>query len=172
MAKFKMGVTVSENAAHTARLGAATGEGWDGKEVGKAVKMVGDSRYDHCVAGDPIEGFMFAVEDATLDGYSIGSVQTRGRKAVIADGLEATPGTGAIAVGDYVVTGTAVAQGTALTDYKPKVTKATLQPGVTEAGAVTDVNNMLKLAMFAWRVVSFSGAGTGAVGDTIVIERV
>ena len=44
-----------------------------------------------------------------------------------ADGLQATAGTGAIAVGDYVVAGTATAKGTALTVY-PKVCKATVQP--------------------------------------------
>jgi predicted component of type VI protein secretion system len=113
------------------------------------------------------------VEAFTLDDYSMGSVQLNGRKEVLADGLQATPGTGAIAVGDYVVAGTLTAKGTALADESSmKVTKATQQPGVTEAGAVTDVNDQLKVAMFAWRVVSLGSAGTGAVGTKIVVERV
>lgn len=172
MAKFQMGVNISELAAITARLGSGTAQSWDGKETGKAVKFAGDSRFDQCAAGDPIEGFVFAVEDATLDNYSIGSVQTKGRKLVLADGLQATPGTGTIAVGDYVVAGSATTKGTALTDYKPKVCKATVQPGTTEAGAVTDVNEHIKVTLFAWRVVAILGGGTGAVGDTLVIERI
>lgn len=173
MAKFQMTEVVSERAAITTRLGAGTGSGnrVDSKEVGKAVKFVGDSRYDLCVAGDPIEAFIFAVEEAPLDDYSIGSVIQAGRKEVILDGLQATPGTGTVAVGDYVVTGTVTVKATALSNFRPKVTKSTQQPGVTEAGAVTDVNDQLRVAMYAWRVVSILNAGTGAVGDVAVVER-
>jgi len=72
------------------------------------------------------------------------------------DGLQATPGTGAVAIGDYVVTGTPVAKDTALTGY-PKVCKA------TAVGTAI---------IFKWRVVSLGTAGTGAVGTTGVIEFV
>lgn len=173
MAKFKMTEVVADKTFKTARVGAGTGTAnhITDKEVGKIHKLIGDSQYGLAVAGDPIEGFLAAVEAATLDDYSIGSIQTNGRKTVIADGLQATPGTGAIAVGDYVVTGTVVAKGTALTDYLPKVCKATVQPGTTEAGAVTDVNEHIKVTLFPWRVVSIL-TGTGAVGDKLVIERV
>lgn len=146
--------------AQTARIGAGTGaaNNVDDKEVGKPVKLTGDSRYDLAAAGDPIERFIVSMEAATLDGYSIGSVmgQTPGdRKEVTFDGLQATPGVGTVAVGDYVVVGTVVAKGTALT-VAPKVCKATSQAA----------------ASYNWRVVSLGSVGTGAVGTTGVIERV
>lgn len=156
MAKFQFQELIGEEPV-TARLGAGTGAGNNvtDLEIGKFVKLAGDSRYDNVVAGDAIEGFIVAVESATVDGYTIGSVSTEGRKKVVFDGLQATPGTGVVAVGDYVVAGTAVAKGTAV-GAGPKVCKATSQtPGV-----------------FAWRVVSLGSAGTGAVGTTGVIERV
>ncbi len=157
---------------YTARLGAGTGpaNNWDDKEVGKFVKLAADSRFDLCALGDPIEGRVEAMETATQDGYSIGSVRVNGRMEVTFDGSQAA-GTGAIAVGDYVVVGTVVAKGTALA-APAKVRKATIQPGITEAAAVTDVNDQIALAMKAWRVVSLGSAGTGAVGTTGIIERV
>lgn len=154
MAKFQMKELVGTEPI-TARLGAGSGTAnqVDDKEIGKSVKLVGDSQYNLCAAGDQIEGFITAVESYTADGYSIGSVQTEGRKRVTLDGLQATPGTGTCAVGDYVVAGTAVAKGTALT-APPKVCKATTQTGM----------------YFAWRIVALEG--TGAVGQIAVIERV
>lgn len=150
---------VPDAAAKVVRLGAGNLEAnrWDSKEQGKLVKLVAESRYDLCAAGDAIEGIVYAVELAPQNGYTIGSVVSASETRInaVADGLQATPGTGAIAVGDYVVAGTATAKGTALTTY-PKVCKATSQtPGA-----------------FAWRVVSLGTVGTGAVGTQIVIERV
>lgn len=161
MPKFLMTELVPSRAPLTARLGGGTGsaEHFSDEEVGKAVKLVGDSRYDHCIAGDNIEGFINSVEPATLDDYSLGSVQVGDRKVVTADGLEVTPGTGTIAVGDYVNAGTMVAKDTALTDAAPqKVTKATTQANVSGSP-------------FAWRVVSLGTVGTGAVGTLILIEK-
>ena len=66
----------------------------------------------------------------------------------------ATPGVGAVAIGDYVVAGTAVGKGPALT-VPARVCKA------TAAG------NTLN---FKWRVVSLGAAGTGAVSTTGLIE--
>lgn len=156
MAKFQMKELIDTD-VFTARLGAGTGAGnnVDDKEVGKAVKLVGDSQYNLCTAGDQLEGFVTSVEVATQDGYSIGSVGYEGRKEVTFDGLQATPGTGTVAVGDYVVAGTVVAKGTALS-APVKVCKATTQTGM----------------YFAWRVVSLGSAGTGAVGTTGIISRV
>ena len=161
----------------TARLGsAATSDNYTDKEVGKAVKLGPDSAYVLCVAGDPIQGLISAVDLATSAGWSIGSVQTHAKGAnqrvfALADGLQATPGTGTIAVGDYVVTGTVVAKGTALasTDYF-KVTKATVQPGAVPAD-LTAAGAQVLAALHAWRVVSL-GTGAGAVGTRIVIEPV
>ena len=154
MAKFQMKELIGTEPI-TARLGAGSGSAnyVTDVEIGKPVKLVGDSQYGLCAAGDQIEGYIAAVETYTADDFSIGSVQFEGRKRVTLDGLQATPGTGTCAVGDYVVAGTAVAKGTALT-VPMKVCKATTQTGM----------------YFAWRIVSIEG--TGAVGQIAVIERV
>ena len=154
MAKFQMKELIGTEPI-TARLGAGSGSAnyVTDVEIGKPVKLVGDSQYGLCAAGDQIEGYIAAVETYTADDFSIGSVQLQGRKRVTLDGLQATPGTGTCAVGDYVVAGTAVAKGTALT-VPMKVCKATTQTGM----------------YFAWRIVSLEG--TGAVGQIAVIERV
>lgn len=155
MAKFKMQPTVGTEVI-TARLGAGSGSAnyVTDVEIGKPVKLAGDSQYNLTAAGDQLEGFVAAVESYTADDFSIGSVQTAGRVKVTLDGLQATPGTGTIAVGDYVVAGTAVAKGTSLAGAYPKVCKATTQTGM----------------YFAWRVVSLDG--TTAAGQTATIERV
>ena len=154
MAKFQMKELIGTEPI-TARLGAGSGSAnyVTDVEIGKSVKLAGDSQYNLCAAGDQIEGFITAVETYTADDFSIGSVQFEGRKRVTLDGLQTTPGTGTCAVGDYVVAGTAVAKGTALT-VPMKVCKATTQTGM----------------YFAWRIVSLEG--TGAVGQIAVIERV
>lgn len=154
MAKFQMKELIGTEPI-TARLGAGSGSAnyVTDVEIGKPVKLVGDSQYGLCAAGDQIEGYIAAVETYTADDFSIGSVQVEGRKRVTLDGLQGTPGTGTCAIGDYVVAGTAVAKGTALT-VPMKVCKATTQTGM----------------YFAWRIVSLEG--TGAVGQIAVIERV
>lgn len=140
----------------TARLGAGTGaaNNLTDKEVGKFVKLVADSRYDLCAVGNEIEGRIAAMEVATLDAYSIGSVQKEGRFEVTFDGLQATPGIGVVAMLDYVVCGTPVVKDTALS-APAKVCKAT---------AAGNTQN------HKWRVVSLGSAGTGAVGTTGLIE--
>lgn len=149
--------TVPEAAAMAVRLGAGSGAGnqVDTKEQGKIVKLAGESRYDLAAAGDDIEAIVYAVELAPQNGFSIGSVYCQGRARVVFDGLQATPGTGVIAVGDYVVAGTVTAKGTALATY-PKVCKATSQ-GTQKA---------------LWRVMSLGPVGTGAVGTVGVIGRI
>lgn len=156
MAKFMMGELVGIEPI-SARLGAGSGTAnrVDDKEIGKIVKLAGESRYNLAAVGDQIEGFVTAVETYTLDDFSMGSVQTKGLKTVTFDGLQGTPGTGTVAIGDYVVTGTPVAKGTALTG-PVKVCKATTPTGM----------------YFGWRVVSLGAVGTGAVGTVGVIERV
>lgn len=154
MAKFQMKELVVNDVV-TARVGAGSGAAnhVTDKEIGKPVKLVGDSQYNLAAAGDQIEGFLVGVETYTADDFTIGSVQVDGRRRVTLDGLQATPGTGTCAVGDFVVAGTAVAKDTALS-VPPKVCKATTQTGM----------------YFAWRIVALEG--TGAVGQVAVIERV
>ena len=162
MAKFliqeNIGVT-----AKTVRLGAGTGAAnyLTSIEAGKIVKLVGSSRFDLAAVGSQIEGVIVALETATLDDYTVGSIKDCGYLSVVFDGSEAA-GTGAMAVGDYVVAGTGVAKGTALTAATgPKVRTATVQPSsATFVGTHT------------WRVVSLGTANTGAVGTVGVIERV
>lgn len=142
----------------TARLGSASGSANNLSDVDvyKIVKLAGESQYNLTTAGDEIEGVITSVESATQNGWSIGGVNAEFHLMnVTFDGLQATPGTGTIAVGDYVVAGTQVAKGTALSTY-PKVCKATTQGGAQ---------------VHRFRVVSLGSAGTGAVGTTGVIMR-
>lgn len=171
MPKFQMTELLKENAVVTVRLGPGTGTAnqFNDKDVGKLVKFVADSRFDLCAAGDPIEGVVTSVESASLDGYTVGGVQTNRRTTVQADGVQATPGTGTILVGDYVVCGTVDARNAAKTLANAKVCKATNQPGSLPAD-LTAAGNQIKNALYAWRVVAIL-TGTGAVGDTLVIER-
>ena len=174
MPKFMICGTIHSEKVKTVRLGTdtvANNGGYNDKDAGKPVKFVGESRYALCAAGDLLEGFISSVNGGSYDGYSIGGMVDQGYKEVTFDGLQATPGTGAVAVGDFVVAGTPVAAGTALAG-PAKVCKATIQPGVSEAAAAADVNDHINAAKFMWRVVSLGSAGTGAVGTTGIIERV
>lgn len=157
MAKFQMKETLDQLARIvTARVadGTGTANQLNDVDTGKFVKLVGDSQYGLCAVGNDIEGVLeTANEMGTQDGFNIGSVRYTGRATVTLDGLQGTPGTGTIAVGDVVVAGTVVARGTAIGGY-PKVCKATTPANV----------------VFKWRVVALYG--TGAVGQTALIERI
>lgn len=175
--------TIPMALAQMVRLG-GTGTHFADVDEGKFVKLAAESEYDLCAAGDPIEGLVSSVEPATSAAFTIGGIVKSGAVFALADGIQATPGTGTIAVGDYVVCGTVTARGTDLMTF-PKVCKATNQPGAVitvAADANADsaeataafllMTAQLKNAIFGWRVVSLGTAGTGAVGTTIVIERV
>lgn len=184
MAKFLMTELIGEDDIVTARLGAASGSAnyLKDTEINKLVKLAGESRYNLCAVGDPIEARLMVIESAPLDDFSYGSVQTDGRFTVTFDGLQATPGTGTIAVGDFVVCGTTVPKDTSLLGAAPKVCKATAQPGVAIVAPdnlVASVNAALasvaaaqKVMNFGWRVVSLGSVGTGAVGTVGVIEHI
>lgn len=153
--------TVPSGTVQTVRLGAgnSTSDNFDAAtENGKFTKLVAESRHNLAAVGDDIQGVITSVELATSGGYSVGGVLRSSpgdMLHVTFDGLQATPGTGTIAVGDFVVVGSVTAKGTALSNY-PKVCKAT--------DATTSVHK--------WRVVSLGSAGTGAVGTNGVIEKV
>lgn len=158
MAKFQMKETLSPYRINdTARLADGTGAAnqLTDADVGKFVKLVGDSQYGLCAVGNEIEAIVETANEQVQDGFYIGSIRKDGRVTVTLDGLQATPGTGVIAVGDYVVASTPVARGTSLSGAYPKVCKAT--------AAATAI-------LFKWRVVALYG--TGAVGQTALIERV
>ena len=155
--KFNIVETIYSEKVKTVRLGTAAANGQYGhEEVGKAVKLSGESQYTLCAVGDAIEGIISSsnfADQGTVDGFAIGGIISTGYKEVTFDGLQATPGTGVVAIGDYVLTGTVVAKGTALTGQL-KVVKATSQtPGAYKA-----------------RVVSLGQAGTGAVGTVGTVE--
>jgi hypothetical protein len=163
MPKFKFGVTLDPYKVNrTARLadGAGAANQLLTADNGKFVRLVGDSQYGLCAVGNEIEAVVAVADDITTqDGFSIGSYKNDiGHRVMVTfDGLQATPGTGVIALGDYVVTGTVVARGTALPGDFPR-------PRVCRATAAASA------LIYKWRVVSLDG--TGAVGQTGLIERV
>lgn len=164
MAKFKFQEVIGTEGI-TALLGSngtdqAPNPTYSDTEIGKIVKLSADSRYQLAAVGDQIEGFVFSTEPATIDGYCLGTVIGSDGvkyKRVTLDGLQATPGTGTIAVGDFVVTGTVIAKGTKLAE-PPRVCKRT--DPTTVAGALAQV--------FQWRVVAIYGA-SGTVGTQALI---
>ena len=159
MAKFLITPTTQNQITVTARLGAnALATRANDNDVGKGVKLVGDSNYGLLSAADAIEGVITSVETGVYDGYSLGGVQTKGYLNATAYGLQATPGTGAITVGQYVLAAAPAAIQVAETlSTTMRVVSATNQ-----ATAAT--------AAFKARVVSLGPVGTGAVGTAIVIE--
>lgn len=174
MPKFTITETIHSERVLSTRLGSNTvalGGGYTDKEAGKAVKLAAESRFVLSAVGEPIEATISSVNLGVYDGFSIGGIVNQGYKDVTFDGLQATPGTGVVALGDFVVTGTVVAAGTALT-VPVRVCKGTIQPGITVATVIGDVNVQINAAKFMWRVVSLGSVGTGAVGTTGVIERV
>lgn len=153
--------TVPTKASFTVRLGASNNAAgrYDDNELGKIVKLAGESRYVLAAVGDPIEGFITSIEMASQDGWSIGGFTDNQLQWVCADGLQATPGVGVIVVGDYVLVGTPQAKGTKTLEGFPRVVSATNQ-ATAKAGP------------FAWRVESLGPVGTGAVGTQICIRKV
>jgi hypothetical protein len=170
-AHFMAPQAVLREDALAVRLGATGAGKFTTVDAGKFVKLSAESMYDLCAAGDPIEAAVLAVETATSGGQTVGSIIDDSILFVVADGLQATPGTGTLAIGDYVVCGTVTAKNTALAAGLPKVCKATLQPGVDPASTAA-ASNLIKQQTFGWRVESLGTAGSGAVGTVIAIRRV
>jgi len=158
MAKFKISQTVHSEKVETVRLGlAGAANAYTYTENGKAVKLTAESRYELAVLGDLIEAFQQSSnypEQGTVEGFAIGGIVSTGYKEVTFDGLQGTPGVGAVVIGDYVVVGTVVARGTALT-APLRVCKATTQGGATPYKA---------------RVMSLGDVGTGAVGTVGIVK--
>ena len=159
MAKFLITPTTQNQITVTARLGGnAAGTRANDNDVGKGVKLVGDSNYGLLAAADAIEGVITSVETGVYDGYSLGGVQTKGYIDATAYGLQATPGTGAITVGQYVLAAAPAA-------IQVKETLSTTMRVVSATNQATAAT-----AAFNARVVSLGPVGTGAVGTAIVIE--
>lgn len=158
--KFEITETIHSEKIKTVRLAdgtytASAANVYSDAEKGKAVKLSDDSRYVLCAVGDTIEGVITSINLGRYDDYTIGGIVSTGYKEVTFDGSQAA-GTGTIAIGTYVVAGTPVAKGTALS-AAVKVRSATDQAAA-------------KAAPFKARVVSLGSAGTGAVGTTGIVE--
>lgn len=126
-------------------------------DIGKGVKLGATDRYVLAVDGDEIEGFLVAVESATVDGYSFGSVVKAGNKEVVFQGT-------GIVIGGLVVLGTAIVKGTLLSvPVAVKAGVAAAQSGTTPFAFTARTPNT-----HLWRVIS----GTGVAGTRGVIERV
>ncbi len=159
MAKFLITPTTQNQITVTARLGGnALATRANDNDVGKGVKLVGDSNYGLLAAADAIEGVITSVETGIYDGYSLGGVQSKGYIDATAYGLQATPGTGAITVGQYVLAAAPAA-------IQVKETLSTTLRVVSATNQATAAT-----AAFKARVVSLGPVGTGAVGTAIVIE--
>lgn len=145
MAKFKFQETLLGKITQTARIHDTQTDALTDKDVGKFLKLTGDSQYGLCADGDAIEATLevHASPAGTYDGYVLGTVGKGGRRRVTFGET--------LNVGDFVVAGAPEPRGTALTGF-PKVKKE------TAANA------------FRWRVVSLDG--TNAAGQTGVIECV
>ena len=130
----------------SAALGTGSGELDSSADVGKGVKIGTANNYIIATSGDEIEGVITSVEPWTVnDGYSFGGVQVDRRVTATVGATQ----TGTVAVGDLVVADTQAAFGTA----------GTLQ---VQSGAPTQ---------FLWRVIRII-SGTGATGDSVLLERV
>ena len=131
----------------TAALGVDASNKMSDFEINKPVKLAAADNYVLCSVGDEIEGFVVTTEAYTVnDGFSIGSVQRNKR-------VQAKIVTLGVVVGDLVVAGAPSALGTA--DPLMLVKKA--------AGTEDKLYN--------WRVISIV-TGTGAIGDTVLIEKI
>ena len=158
MAKFQITPTVHSEKIITARLGGnASNTRCNDLDVGKPVKLSGESGYVLCAVTNPIEGVITSVDTGIYDGYVLGGVVRSGFVNATARGLQATEGTGSIAVGDYVLAGTQTAVQVAKVAANFPVVKATDQAAAAASP-------------YKARVVSLGSAGTGAVDTTIVIE--
>lgn len=149
MAKFLMAPTIHSEKVVTARLGGnASGTRANDNDVGKPVKLGGDSNYVLCASTNAIEGIITSVETGLYDGYVLGGVVTKGYARAIAGDT--------VTVGTYVVADTPDAIQTAKT-YDHLV----VVPASNQSTAAT--------AAFKARVVSLDG-GAGTVGLPIIIE--
>lgn len=130
----------------SAALGAGTGELDSSTDIGKGVKLSTANNYIICAAGDEIEGVITSVEPWTVnDGYSFGGVQVD-RRIV---GTVGASDIGTLDIGELAVADTQAAFGTA-------------------GGLVVQSGTP---ANFKWRCIRHI-TGTGATGDSVLLERV
>ncbi len=144
MAKFKISEVVDPSANMTVLLGASTSTPLNDNDIGKPLKWAGTDRYVLCANGDPIEGFLASVQDATADGYAVGTMI-----AAKSGTLKRVELDGAVTLGAYVEAAAPAAVNTAEANGLGKVS--------VRATPVAGDNH--------WRLVS----GTGLDGDTTAV---
>ena len=163
MADFNFGVKTGSlpDTYVSAALGASTAAKLSDLDIGKVVKLGGDSRYIVASAGDQIEGFLKGVQPNTVnDGFSFGTVQVKEQKVVV------NAGAGVIAIGAFVVAAAQPAVGTAIALVSSGRYKGERPAPVRVATAPE-----LEASHFKWRVTSHLG-GAGAVSAPMLIERI
>lgn len=143
MAKFLFGETIHQEKIITTRLGTVA-EPLTSNDIGKPVKLIGDSAYGLCAAGDNIEGIVSSINNATQDGFVIGGVSRTGYAFAQAGVV--------LAIKDQVVAGANAARGVKQAGYM-RVNKA----GASPTGK-------------SRRVESLGDAGTGAVGTQVCLD--
>lgn len=115
-------------------------------DIGKAVKLAANNNFVLCATTNEIEGLLVATEPVTYnDGFAFGTVQRRGR---------ALATVGASQVGNLTVGGLVVAD---------------TQAAIDTAGGLQVLGG--SPTTFLWRVIRIV-SGTGAAGDSVLIERV
>jgi hypothetical protein len=130
----------------SAALGVDADNGYVQNDVGKGVKLAAGNKYVPLADGDEIEGVVVTLSPETVnDGFSFGSIQKNRRLPATIGVAEA----GTLTVGELVVSDAPVALGTA-----GLLTVKTGTPSV-----------------HVWRVIRIV-TGTGAAGDTCLIERI
>ena len=144
MPAFEFTQKVSEQHYTEAALGVDVSNKLTEADQGKPVKFSGASTMVVCDSGDAIDGFVATVGDATVNqGFSHGSIIDKGR-------IEAVVGTVAVTLRGFVFAGDSGALNTAT--------------GTVVIGGATQANSY-------WQVIKL-GAGAGATGDTVMLQRV
>lgn len=161
-------VPLADDSTQNAALGVNPAGKLTDKDIGKALKLIGDSRYGVCADGDEIEAVLLSLEPFTVnDGLGFGTIQTKER-------FVATNGdAGALAIGDYVVAAAQPAVGTAITPVASGTSTGVAATPVKKRAepSLTGNAQTLTLPKFNWRIVSLLG-GNGGVGTNVLIERV
>ena len=151
--RFDESVPLPPGAIVTAALG-TSGAPYTDKEVGKAVKIIGDSNYGSVANNDALEGVVTSVEPGTVKGgISLGGVQRwlPGMRLTVRNNAAT-----ALVINDFVKCTAQAAVGTA------------------NAGAITPIPLIQKgdgTERFAWRVVSLLGSN-GAQNTEVLVEAV
>lgn len=133
----------------TDALGTASGD-YTSAEVGKGVTLAA-AAYVPAAKADEIEGIVSSVEPGLRNGgFNWGGIQTKGRALAVVGVSQ----TGPVAMGAYVTNDTPIAP----------LTAGKIQVFSVGTGFVAPTR-------FFWRVIKIV-TGTGAAGDTVMIERI